>query len=83
MNGEGDGLGGLAADVYGRFAVVTALSRGLAGHARGLGEALRAVLPEAGLPCDGVVLKVRLKGKGSEPGARQGSSSSARRRPPS
>src|SRR5207237_6118767 len=31
VNGEGDGLSGLAADVYGPFAVVTALSRGLLG----------------------------------------------------
>jgi 23S rRNA (cytosine1962-C5)-methyltransferase len=69
VNGEGDGLGGLAVDVYGRFAVVTALSRGLAGHARGLAEALRTVLPEAGLACDGVVVKVRLKAKGHAKGA--------------
>src|SRR6185437_1352114 len=38
VNGEGDGLGGLAADVYGPFAVVTALSRGLLGHARLLAQ---------------------------------------------
>ncbi len=82
VNGEGDGLGGLSADVYGRFAVVTALSRGLLGHARSLGEAIRTELPAAGLPADGVVLKVRLKAKGGAPSGPR-IQSSARRRPPS
>jgi 23S rRNA (cytosine1962-C5)-methyltransferase len=67
VNGEGDGLGGLAADVYGEFAVVTALSRGLLGHARLLAQAAQAVLPGAGLPLRGVVLKARLKAKGPAP----------------
>ena len=67
VNGEGDGLSGLAADVYGPFVVVTALSRGLLGLARVLGEAARAVLGEAGLPVRGIVLKVRLKAQGSGP----------------
>src|SRR6476659_9427780 len=34
VNGEGDSLSGLAADVYGPYVVVTALARGLLGHAR-------------------------------------------------
>ncbi|HEY4183439.1 MAG TPA: class I SAM-dependent methyltransferase [Polyangia bacterium] len=67
LNGEGDGLSGLAADVYGGFAVVTALSRGLLGQARVLGESVKAVLTEAGLPLRGVVLKVRLKAQGAGP----------------
>jgi 23S rRNA (cytosine1962-C5)-methyltransferase len=65
LNGEGDGLSGLAADVYGPYAVVTALSRGLVGHARLLAEAAMAVLPEAGLPLRGSVIKVRLKAQGA------------------
>lgn len=67
VNGEGDGLGGLGADVYGGFGVVTALSRGLLGHARLLAESARQVYAEAGLPLDGVVLKVRLKAQGAGP----------------
>ena len=67
VNGEGDALSGLAADVYGAFGVVTALSRGLLGHARLLAEAALQVLPEAGLPLRGVVLKVRLKAQGASP----------------
>lgn len=67
VNGEGDGLSGLAADIYGSFAVVTALSRGLLGHARVLGEAVMAVLTEAGLPVRGAVLKARLKAQGAGP----------------
>ena len=67
VNGEGDGLSGLAVDVYGAFVVVTALSRGLLGLGRTLGEAVRATLTEAGLPARGVVLKVRLKAQGAGP----------------
>ena len=67
VNGEGDGLSGLAVDVYGAFVVVTALSRGLLGLGRALGEAARAVLSEAGLPARGLVLKVRLKAQGAGP----------------
>ncbi|HET6149282.1 MAG TPA: class I SAM-dependent methyltransferase [Polyangia bacterium] len=67
LNGEGDGLPALAVDVYGPYAVVTALSRGLLAHARLLGEAATAVLPESGLPLRGVVLKARLKAQGSSP----------------
>jgi 23S rRNA (cytosine1962-C5)-methyltransferase len=64
VNGEGDGLSGLTADVYGAFAVVTALGRGLLGQGRLLAEAALAVFPEAGLPMRGAVLKVRLKAAG-------------------
>jgi len=67
INGEGDGLGGLAVDVYGPLAVATALSRGLGNHARALATATLAVLPEGDLPLRGVVLKVRLKAQGSSP----------------
>jgi 23S rRNA (cytosine1962-C5)-methyltransferase len=67
VNGEGDGLSGLAVDVYGAYAVVTALSRGLLGHARLLAQAALHVLPEAGRPLLGVVLKARLKGSGTTP----------------
>ncbi len=67
INAEGDGLSGLTADVYGPFAVVTALSRGLGNHARALATAALAVLPEGDLPLRGAVLKVRLKAQGSSP----------------
>src|SRR5204862_8079933 len=67
VNGEGDGLGGLAVDVYGAYAVVTALSRGLLGFARLLAQQLMVALPEAGLPVRGAVLKARLKGSGNTP----------------
>ncbi len=67
LNGEGDGLSGLAADVYGPFAVVTALSRGLLGHARLLAQCAMELLAEAGLPLRGAVLKTRLKGSGNTP----------------
>ncbi|HSS37566.1 MAG TPA: class I SAM-dependent methyltransferase [Polyangia bacterium] len=67
INGEGDGLSGLAADVYGPFAVVTALSRGLLGHARLLAQCALELFPEAGLPLRGAVLKTRLKGCGNTP----------------
>jgi 23S rRNA (cytosine1962-C5)-methyltransferase len=56
LNGEGDGLGGLAADVYGRFAVLYAYSRGLFGLGRAVAEAILEVCP-----LDGVVLKLRAK----------------------
>ncbi|HEY4394436.1 MAG TPA: class I SAM-dependent rRNA methyltransferase [Polyangia bacterium] len=67
VNGEGDGLGGLAADVYGAYAVVTALSRGLLGHARLLAQCALEMLPADGLPLRGAVLKARLKGTGNTP----------------
>ncbi|HVZ75541.1 MAG TPA: class I SAM-dependent rRNA methyltransferase [Polyangia bacterium] len=67
FNAEGDGLSGLTIDVYGAYAVVTALSRGLLGHARLLAQVALQALPEAGLPLRGVVLKVRLPGKGNTP----------------
>jgi len=67
LNAEGDGLSGLAIDVYGPYAVVTALSRGLGNHARALATAALAVLPETDLPLRGAVLKVRLKAQGSSP----------------
>jgi 23S rRNA (cytosine1962-C5)-methyltransferase len=67
FNAEGDGLSGLTVDVYGAYAVVTGLSRGLAGHARLLAQAALQLLPEAGLPLRGVVLKTRLKGSGNTP----------------
>jgi 23S rRNA (cytosine1962-C5)-methyltransferase len=67
VNGEGDGLGGLAADVYGPYAVVTALARGLLGHARLLAQAALAAFAESGLPLRGAVLKVRLKAQGAAP----------------
>ena len=50
VNGEGDGLSGLTVDVYGPFAVVTALSRGLLGHARLLAQSALELFPAAGLP---------------------------------
>jgi 23S rRNA G2069 N7-methylase RlmK/C1962 C5-methylase RlmI len=65
VNGEGEGLSGLTADVYGPFAVVSALSRGLLGHARLLAQCALEVLPAAGLPLRGAVLKARLKGSGN------------------
>jgi len=67
VNGEGDGLSGLAADVYGPFAVVTALSRGLLGHARLLAQWALELLPATGLPLRGAVLKARLKASGNAP----------------
>ncbi len=67
VNGEGDGLSGLAVDVYGAYAVVTALSRGLLGHARLLAQVALQALPEAGLPLRGAVVKARLKGTGNTP----------------
>src|SRR3954466_6438049 len=67
FNAEGDGMSGLAVDVYGPFAVVAALSRGLLGHARLLAQSALALLPAAGLPLAGAVLKTRLKGSGNTP----------------
>ncbi len=67
LNGEGDGLSGLTADVYGPFVVVNALSRGLLGHARLLAQGALEVLPAEGLPLRGAVLKTRLKGSGNTP----------------
>ena len=67
FNGEGDGLSGLTVDVYGPWAVATALSRGLVGHARLLAQAALELLPAAGLPLRGAVLKTRLKGSGNTP----------------
>ncbi|HEX4404323.1 MAG TPA: class I SAM-dependent methyltransferase [Polyangia bacterium] len=67
VNAEGDGLSGLTVDVYGAYAVVTALSRGLLGHARLLAQVVLQALPEAGLPLRGAVLKARLKGTGNTP----------------
>ena len=57
-----------------------ALSRGLVGHARLLAEAALELLPAAGLPLAGVVLKARLKGPATRPSAPR-TTSSARRRP--
>ena len=67
FNAEGDGLSGLTVDVYGAYAVVTALSRGLLGHARLLAQVALQALPEAELPLRGAVLKTRLKGSGTTP----------------
>jgi 23S rRNA (cytosine1962-C5)-methyltransferase len=67
VNGEGDGLSGLSVDVYGPYAVVTALSRGLLGHARLLAQCALELLPAAGLPLRGTVLKTRLKASGNAP----------------
>jgi 23S rRNA (cytosine1962-C5)-methyltransferase len=67
FNAEGDGLSGLSVDVYGEYAVATSLSRGLVGHARLLALAALELLPAAGLPLRGAVLKTRLKGSGNTP----------------
>lgn len=61
VNAEGDGLPGLTADVYGSFLVTCVPSRGLLPLGRLLCEAALAVLPEAGVPLAGAVLKVRGK----------------------
>src|SRR2546428_306515 len=50
-----------------QLAVVTALSRGLLGHARLLAQSALDLLPAAGLPLAGAVLKTRLKGSGNTP----------------
>jgi 23S rRNA (cytosine1962-C5)-methyltransferase len=62
VHAEGDGLGGLAVDVYGEFGVLYAYSRALVGFGRLLADAVRAA---AGLR--GVVVKVRPRG-GVKPG---------------
>jgi 23S rRNA (cytosine1962-C5)-methyltransferase len=67
FNAEGDGLSGLTVDVYGAYAVVNALSRGLLGHARLVAQVALQLLPDAGLPLRGAVLKARLKGQGNTP----------------
>lgn len=67
FNAEGDGLSGLSVDVYGAFAVVTALSRGLLGHARLLAQCALDLYRTVGLPLVGAVLKTRLKGSGNTP----------------
>ncbi len=67
LHGDGEGLPGLAVDLYGSFALVTALSRGLQMVGRSLAEALLAELPAAGLPLRGVVVRARLKSKGKTP----------------
>jgi 23S rRNA (cytosine1962-C5)-methyltransferase len=67
VNAEGDGLSGLTVDVYGAYAVVTALSRGLLGHARLLAQVALQALPASGLALRGAVLKTRLKGSGTTP----------------
>jgi 23S rRNA (cytosine1962-C5)-methyltransferase len=67
FNAEGDGLSGLTVDVYGEYAVVNALSRGLLGHARLLAQVALQLLPEVGLSLRGAVLKARLKGQGNTP----------------
>ncbi len=61
VNGEGDGLPGLWADVYGPFAVVAAQSRGLLPYARLLGRAILAARGAPPLGVRGAVLKVRAK----------------------
>jgi 23S rRNA (cytosine1962-C5)-methyltransferase len=62
VNGEGDGLGGFLADVYGRFAVVYVFSPAFLQLGRTLAEALLE-----GGELDGAVLKVRPRG-GPQPG---------------
>lgn len=57
LNGEGDGLSGFVADVYGTFVVLYVYSRGLINAGRVLAEALIEVAE-----AQGVVLKVRPKG---------------------
>src|SRR5688572_22998419 len=57
INGTGDGLPGLALDVYGDYAVLYTYSRGLSALGRLLAEAVKS---ELGL--SGVVLKLRGKG---------------------
>ena len=61
LNGEGDDLSGLSMDVYGEFGVVTALSRGLSGHARLLADVAMQEMSAAGVPMRGIVIKTRAK----------------------
>lgn len=79
VNGEGDGLSGLSMDVYGAFAVVSALSRGLSGHARLLAEAARVELAAVGLGLRGVVLKIRSKAGNADADAAAAEPGSARK----
>jgi 23S rRNA (cytosine1962-C5)-methyltransferase len=76
LNAEGDGLSGLTIDIYGGFGVVTALSRGLMGHARLLAEAALAELPGVGVSLRGIVIKARPKN--SDAGAAEAVTPSAR-----
>jgi 23S rRNA (cytosine1962-C5)-methyltransferase len=65
LNGAGDATPGVLADVYGEWAVVSALSSALASHARLLAEAF--VTRELG---QGAVIKPRGRGQAAEgPGA--------------
>jgi 23S rRNA (cytosine1962-C5)-methyltransferase len=57
IHGEGDGLSGLTADLFGDFAVLWCYSRALADKARLVAEALRELAPARG-----VVLKLRPRG---------------------
>ncbi|MBI5493999.1 MAG: class I SAM-dependent rRNA methyltransferase, partial [Deltaproteobacteria bacterium] len=62
INAEGDGLGGITADVFGPWGVVYAYSKGLWTCARSVAEQLRE---QAGLRA--VVVKLRVRG-GAKPG---------------
>ncbi len=66
VHGAGDGLPGLSADLYGRFAVVHAYGPALLPAGRALSAALRE---QAGL--EGVVLKLRARGAASRGGPEQ------------
>lgn len=66
VHGAGDGLPGLSADLYGRFAVVHAYGPALLAAGRALSVALRQ---QAGL--EGVVLKLRARGAASRGGPEQ------------
>jgi 23S rRNA (cytosine1962-C5)-methyltransferase len=61
INGEGDGLPGLTADVYGDYLVVSVPARGLLPLGRTLGEAALELGRERGPRLQGVVIKVRGK----------------------
>jgi 23S rRNA (cytosine1962-C5)-methyltransferase len=61
VNGEGDGLPGLTADVYGPYLVVSVPGRGLLALGRLLAEAALAAAPAEGLALTGAVVKVRGK----------------------
>ncbi len=69
LNGEGDGVGGVLADVFGDFVVQYVLARGLRDWGRRVAEATAAASSDAGLRCDdgaswprGILQKVRGKG---------------------
>ncbi len=66
VHGAGDGLPGLSADRYGRFAVVHAYGPALLDAGRALAAALRE---QAGL--EGVVLKLRARGAAARGGPEQ------------